>query len=134
MEVPMRWLSCASMGFVVLALMGCGKPTSTTGPSQAAKKEPGNSEKIVGVWEVTKSADAPPGAVFEFTKDGKMKISFKANDKDMSMEMTYKVEGDTITATSPDGKAEPAKIKKLTDTELAIEDSKGKVDEYKKKK
>jgi uncharacterized protein (TIGR03066 family) len=132
----MRWLSCASMGFVVLALTGCGKPTSSSsGPSQAAaKKEPSNNEKIVGVWEVTKSADAPPGAVFEFTKDGKMKISFKANDKDMSMEMNYKVEGDTITATGPDGKAEPAKIKKLTDSELAIEDAKGKVDEYKKKK
>jgi uncharacterized protein (TIGR03066 family) len=117
------WLALAIVGFAGSSLIG------------QEKKEKSNKEKLVGVWEVTKSASGiPAGAVFEFTKDGKLKISFKADGKDVNVEGTYTVDGDTISSAGPKGeKPDKNKIKKLTDTELITEDEKGKVDEFKKK-
>jgi uncharacterized protein (TIGR03066 family) len=105
-------------------------------PAQAQDKK--NAEKLVGTWSVTKSEDAPPGALLEFTKDGKLKLTVKVEGKEISVEGTYKVEGDSITVTmkGPDGKekTEKAKIKELTDKKLITVDEKGKIDEFAKKK
>jgi uncharacterized protein (TIGR03066 family) len=95
-----------------------------------------NKEKIVGVWEVTKSESAPAGATVEFTKDGKMIVNVKANDKDVKVEGTYTIDGDNIKSKLKLGdkeKEETVKIKKLTDKELVTVDEKGKIDEFKKK-
>lgn len=93
---------------------------------------------LVGKWEVTKSdSDAPPGATVEFTKDGKMHLLFKVKDKDLKVNGTYKVKDNTVTSTltfNGKTKTESAKITKLSDTVLIIEDEKGKVDEYKRVK
>jgi uncharacterized protein (TIGR03066 family) len=145
-EVAMRLFRCALLCCLVLGLAGCGGST-TSAPSKAAagKPEPGtpeakkeltNKEKIVAIWVVTKSADAPPGALVEFTKDGKINITVKANDKEMKVEGSYTVEEDKINTAvkqGPKEQKETLKIKKLTDTELVTEDEKGKTDEYKKK-
>ena len=96
-----------------------------------------NAKKIVGVWEVTKSKDAPPGATVEFTKDGKITMRAKVGDKKIEFGGTYKVEKDKINVVvSFEGKTkkDSATIKKLTDKELVIEDEKGMVDEYKRVK
>ncbi len=117
----MRWFYSVIMPCFILGLAGCGGS---------------NKDKIIGVWEVAKSGSgAPAGATIEFTKDGKMKMTVSMNGKEMSMEGTYSVEGDKLTATAgPKGEKDTATIKKLTDSELVIEDSKGKTDELKKKK
>jgi uncharacterized protein (TIGR03066 family) len=97
-----------------------------------------NAEKIVGVWEVTKSATpAPPGATVEFTKDGKLKFRAEVKGKALEAGGTYKVQGNKIHVTFKAGnqeKQETGTIKTLTDTRLVIEDPKGMVDEYKRKK
>jgi uncharacterized protein (TIGR03066 family) len=96
-----------------------------------------NKDKLVGVWEVTKGEGAPAGATVEFTKDGKMLMNFKVNDKEVKIEGTYSVDGESIkTSFKVEDKEikETSKIKKLTDKELVIEDEKGKTEEFKKKK
>jgi uncharacterized protein (TIGR03066 family) len=137
----MRWFCCAVMCGLALGLTGCGsKSTSAPGKSEPgkseAKKELTNKEKIVAVWVVTKSADAPPGATIEFTKDGKINVTMSMNGKEMKAEGSYTVEEDKINTVLKQGakeEKETLKIKKLTDTELITEDEKGKTDEYKKK-
>src|SRR5260370_684748 len=85
-------------------------------PAQAQDKK--NAEKLVGTWTVTKSEDAPPGALLEFSKDGKLKLTVTVEGKTISVQGTYKIEGDSIKVTmkGPDGKekTETAKIKELT--------------------
>jgi uncharacterized protein (TIGR03066 family) len=121
---PTRWLRCVCLAVVLMP---------SAGKSEPAKKEPTTSEKLLGTWEVTKSDTAPVGAILEFKKDGTMKLTVTENGKEASMECKYKVDGDTITATYPDGRSQPGKIRKLTNKELVIEVPKGKTDEYKRK-
>ncbi|HEX5272540.1 MAG TPA: TIGR03066 family protein [Gemmataceae bacterium] len=124
----MKILATAVACCVVLALAG---------PSFAAEKNAkDNKTKIVGVWEVTKSDNAPPGATVEFTKDGKMIVTIKDGDKTIKVEGTYTIEKDSITSNlKVDDKEmkETVTITKLTDKELVVKDAKGKVDEFKKK-
>lgn len=94
----------------------------------ARAAEPTNKEKIVGTWELVKTTEknAPPvGSTVEFTKDGKAKLTVKA-DKPMTLEATYSVDGDTlkILLKGPDGKeaTDTMKITKLTDKELVTEE------------
>jgi uncharacterized protein (TIGR03066 family) len=91
--------------------------------------------KIVGTWKPTKG-EIPASTTVEFTKNGKMKLNIKAGGRTISLEGTYKVDGDKLTTTGkgPDGKEKTVtvKIKKLTDKELVIEDEKGKTEEFKK--
>jgi uncharacterized protein (TIGR03066 family) len=94
-------------------------------------------DKLVGVWEVVKSEEAPPGATIEFTRDGKMKMTVNAQGKEMTLEGTYKVDGDKITSIQTFGgkeQRETATIQTLDDTTLITRDEKGKVDEFKRKK
>jgi len=121
----MKWSTLALVGmlFFGLALVGLAG-TDTV-------------KKLVGVWEVTKSKDAPPGATVEFTKDGKMALKAKVKDKTLSIEGTYKVKADSLTSTLSFGgkeKTETHKIKKLTEKELILEDEKGQIEEYKRVK
>jgi uncharacterized protein (TIGR03066 family) len=96
-----------------------------------------NAEKLIGIWEVTKSDDAPPGATVEFTKDGKIKIVVDIKGKTLNVAGTYKVEGNKIRTTLKFGPKEATEvliIKTLSSTMLVTQDEKGKTDEYKKKK
>src|SRR5262245_45850303 len=94
-------------------------------------------KRLIGVWEVTKSDDAPPGATVEFTKDGKILVRAKVKDMDIKVDGTYEVKKDQIVTKVSFGdksKTETHTIKKLTDKELIIMDEQGKVEEYKRAK
>ena len=96
-------------------------------------------KKIVGKWELTKVEEGglPKGTVVEFTKDGKVKLVMKKDDKDATLEGTYKVEGDTFSVTMKVGDDEHTQkitILKLTDTELHTKNQEGKMAELTKKK
>jgi uncharacterized protein (TIGR03066 family) len=119
--------------------VACAVVLALAGPSLAAEKKEDaktNKDKLVGVWEVTKSENAPPGATVEFTKDGKMIVTIKDGDKTVKVEGTYTIEKDAITSNlkiEDKEMKETVTITKLTDKELVVKDAKGKVDEFKKK-
>ena len=119
------------------SVVACCLVLSLAGSLLAAEKDAKtNKDKLVGVWEVTKSENAPPGATVEFTKDGKMIVSIKDGDKTIKVEGTFTVDKDSITSVlKVDDKEmkETVTITKLTDKELVVKDAKGKVDEFKKK-
>jgi uncharacterized protein (TIGR03066 family) len=121
-------LGCATIFFVA------GSMTEATGGDK--KKSATNAEKIIGKWEVTKG-EVPAGSLVEFTKDGKLKFTIKMKGKDISLEGTYKVEGDKLKSTMKVGDKEVTDtdtIKTLNETMLILEDTKGKVAEFKRKK
>lgn len=104
----------------------------------ARADEKDTAKKLVGKWEVTKADEGtlPTGSMVEFTKDGKVKITHKVDDKDMTFEGTYKLDGDKFVVTVKIGEEEHTNtinITKLTDTELHTKDKDGKVVETKKK-
>src|SRR5688572_7127758 len=96
-------------------------------------------KQIVGKWEVTK-ADAgsvPPGAVIEFTKDGKLKITAKKDDMEVSFDGTYKVDGSKVAMTMKLGEKERTNsitITMISDTQMSVEGDDGKKVEFTKKK
>jgi len=94
---------------------------------------------IVGKWEVSKSdpGTVPTGSRVEFTKDGKMTVSAKMEDKDLKIEGTYKVEKNTFTMSLKIGEEEKMQtitIVKITEKEMSTKDKDGKVVELKKVK
>lgn len=100
--------------------------------------EKDTAKKLVGKWEVTKADEGtlPMGSTVEFTKDGKILITHKVGDKDMTFDGTYKVEGEKFVITvkiGEEGHTNTITITKLTDTELHTKDKDGKVVETKKK-
>jgi len=121
----LRWLAVGA----VVCLAGGG--------ARAADNE----KMIVGQWEISKPAEGggglPKGSVVEFSKDGKIKVTAKKGDTDAVMEGTYKVDGDSFTATLKAGEEErkqTLEIVKLTETELHVKNKDGKVSELTKKK
>ena len=103
------------------------------------KKADTNKEKLVGSWEVVKGDEgAPPvGTVVVFNKDGKMKVTHKQDDKEVTLEGTYTLDGDKVSIVLKQGDKEvkhTVTIKKLTDTEFVAENEKGQKAEFKKKK
>jgi uncharacterized protein (TIGR03066 family) len=104
----------------------------------ARAAEASNKEKIIGVWEIVKGGgNVPKGATFEFTKDGKLKINATVEGQTISLDATYSVEGDKLKTAVPGPGGQKVEdtdtIQKLTDTEMILKDSKGKVVEFKKK-
>jgi uncharacterized protein (TIGR03066 family) len=96
-----------------------------------------NAKKLVGVWEVVKAEGAPPGATVEFKKNGKMQLAFDVKGKAITIDGTYKVEGNKIhVVLSFMGKKheETSTIQTLNEKTLIIRDEKGKVEEYKRRK
>ncbi len=93
-------------------------------------------KKIVGTWEVVKSADAAAGTLITFTDKGKLRIVFKKEGgKDTTYEGSYEIKGKKlITKVEFMGKvnSEEVEITDLTDDKLVTKDSKSKVDELKK--
>jgi uncharacterized protein (TIGR03066 family) len=126
-ENSMRIQRLAILAFLVIGLVIVG----------TAGAQGDNAKKLVGVWEVTKSEGAPPGATVEFTKDGKVKIKAKVGDKELALDGTYKVKGDKLEVTLEfmgKSKSDTSTIKKLTEKELVLQDDKGKLDEFKRVK
>jgi uncharacterized protein (TIGR03066 family) len=100
-------------------------------PKKDDKPAPGiDKAKLVGVWEITDEGGGGAGgkgAIYEFTKDGKAKVSAP---KKKGLEGTYTLDGDKLTwkVGLGDVKAEspPFKVTKVTDKELVLEGVDGK--------
>jgi uncharacterized protein (TIGR03066 family) len=109
------------------------------GTLQAEEKKTDNKSLIVGVWELTKADNGGPlvGTVMEYSKDGKIRMTGKANGKEFNFDGTYVVDGNKFTGIlkTPDREEKGSvTIKKLTDRELVTEDDVGRVLEFKRKK
>ncbi|HEX4611174.1 MAG TPA: lipocalin family protein [Urbifossiella sp.] len=101
-------------------------------PTRAQDEE----KKIVGTWEVSKSDELPAGSTIEFTKDGKVHVVVKEKTEPLKLEGTYTLEKTKLTVKLKLGEQtidEVVTIKKLTATDLHLEDKDKKVDEFKKK-
>jgi uncharacterized protein (TIGR03066 family) len=119
----------------LLAALAVGCLVGT--PARADEKD--YAKQIVGKWEVTKAdkGSIPPGAVIEFTRDGKMKIAAKKEDMEVSFDGTYKLDGNKVAMTMKLGEKERTNtitIQKLSDTEMSVEGDDGKKVEFTKKK
>jgi uncharacterized protein (TIGR03066 family) len=115
-----------------LKLFAVGLLLGLLGPAARCEEKPDYAKLIVGKWEVTKAdqGTVPTGAVVEFAKDGKIKITGKKDGAEMTIEGTYKVEKDTFTMTMKIGdqeKSQTITITKMTDKEMATKDKDGKV-------
>lgn len=117
----------SAFGLAVLLGVACG--------ARAADDD--NAKKIVGTWVVEKAEEIPAGATVEFTKDGKVVVTAKVNDKEFKLEGTYKVEKDKLTTKMTfNGKTieDTDTITKLTDEALELTDKDKKTATFKKKK
>lgn len=116
-------------GLVALAaVVGVG-----SAPTRGQDKD----AKLVGKWEVSKSSELPKGSVLEFTADGKMTVLVKDPSGDLKFAGSYKQDGQKLSVKLKAGDLEieeTATIKKLTATDLALEDKDKKVDEFKRVK
>ena len=123
----------------VLRLLGAGVVDCVLALGVRAEEKADNAKLVVGKWEVVKAdADSlPVGAIVEMAKDGKVKVIMKRDDKEVTHEGTYKVDGDKIVVTikvDDEEHKHTNKIKKISETELVIEHDDGKTIEFKKKK
>src|SRR5262245_18993323 len=90
-------------------------------------------KKLVGVWKVIHEKEGAPESTIEFNKDGKCIMKSKSGDKELKLDRTYKLKGDMLTVAL--GKdMETAKIAKLTEKELVINDEGGKARKFQRVK
>jgi uncharacterized protein (TIGR03066 family) len=124
----MKQLSALVFGIVALGLAG----------TAGAQDKDDNAKNIVGKWEITKAGGgAPAGTLIEFTKDGKLNVAVKIDDKEEKVSGTYKVDKDKINVKLSFGTEsieETLTIKKLAGDDLEWEDKDKKVDVLKRKK
>jgi uncharacterized protein (TIGR03066 family) len=134
----MRFVGPAVLVCAAFFLAPASRPEATGG-----EKEKGatNAEKILGKWEATKG-EIPAGAVLEFTKDGQVKLTLDLKGTEVpiawsTLQGTYKVEGDKLRTVKKVGDKEvrdTVAIKTLTRTTLVLQNSKGKTEEFRRKK
>jgi uncharacterized protein (TIGR03066 family) len=121
-----------------LRLFALGAVVCLLASPVVAEEKPDYAKLIVGKWEATKAdkGTVPEGTLIEFTKDGKVKITGKKDDTDITIDGTYKVEKDTFVLTMKVGdqeKTQTITITKISAKEMATKDKDGKVVELKKK-
>jgi uncharacterized protein (TIGR03066 family) len=80
---------------------------------------------ILGTWVVSKQVDDEPpiGTTFQFSKDGKLKMSGKYEGKEFTLELSYTIEGDKVTFIGKDRdeeKKDTYRINKLTEEALVL--------------
>jgi uncharacterized protein (TIGR03066 family) len=124
-----RWIALL-LGFVLMGgFAGCDKGTPTTGGTpgktgDASKDAAANKENIIGTWELTtqERGGAPIGTLFEFTRDGKVLVSGKNNEKKEIA--TYEVTADKLRQTFKEKdnveKTITFQIKTLTSRDLVV--------------
>jgi uncharacterized protein (TIGR03066 family) len=122
-----------------LQWLAAGLIVGLVGAGARAEDKPDYAKLIVGKWEASKVDEGtlPPGAIVEFTKDGKIKLTGKKGDAEMAFEGTYTVEKDTFTIAMKVGDQEHKQtitITKISDSEMATKNAEGKVVELKRKK
>jgi uncharacterized protein (TIGR03066 family) len=104
--------------------------------ARAEDKKEVDVKKLLGAWVCTEGKNIE-GATVEFLKDGKGKVTHKKDDKEVTEDFTYTIDGDSIKVKhkDPDGKdvTTAHKITTLTDKEMVGETDKGEVHKFKKK-
>ncbi|MDY3558277.1 TIGR03066 family protein [Gemmata sp. JC673] len=122
----MKTLLAAVFAFAALGLAG-------TAPAKAD-----DTPKLLGKWEVTKSAsDTPVGTVIEFAKDGKLLVTINNEGKDLKLDGTYKLTGKKIALKLSLNEQKIEQDLTVTfkgEDGLELEDADKKVDTLKKKK
>jgi len=121
-----------------MKLLAVGAVVCLLGSGVRAEDKVDYAMMLVGKWEVAKADEGtvPVGTTIEFTKDGKMKIGGKKDDKEMSFEGTYTVKDNTFTFKLKIGEDEQSQtitITKISKTEASTENKEGKKVELKKK-
>ena len=107
------------------------------GLTRADDKKETDKAKLLGTWKLVKAENAPIGALVEFTKDGKMIITFDMDGQKKSIEGTYKLEGDKLHTAMKIGDIEMMDtdtIKSLTAEKLTLVDKEGKTAELERVK
>jgi uncharacterized protein (TIGR03066 family) len=109
------------------------------GAGARADEKADYAKKIVGKWELTKVEEGglPKGTLVEFDKDGKVKVTVKAEDKEQVLEGTYKVEGESLMLTMKVGEDERKQtitLLKLDDKVMHTKNEMGKMSELTRKK
>jgi len=95
--------------------------------------------KLVGKWKMVKiDGNVPPvDVIMEFTKDGKLTISYEKDGKTGKVDATYSVENDKLTVTNKKGDSEEKNTETVTmpsADKLVITKSDGKKAELEKVK
>ena len=105
---------------------------------KADPKENANAEKLIGSWEL-QDADLTKidgKATFEFTKDGKAKMSIEiGKQKPIVIDGTYKLDGSKLTLAAKKGdkdESEVVDIKTIDGSELVLLDKQKKEVKFKK--
>ncbi len=119
-------------------LLGCGAAAilmfSAASAADDKKDDTIDLKKIVGRWEPIEGKKDFK-MVVEFAEKGKLSLSVTVMEKTEKIEGTYKLEGNKMDlALSFGGKEqkETLTILKLTEEEMATEDSKGKKETFKR--
>ena len=130
-------MKAAGSALLVLAgLAVAAGAAPQTGAKNAVNPSP-IAKKLVGVWRVVKSDEAPPGARVEFTRDGKVSIRFTAKGRTYNPKGTYKLAGNKLTTRVALGgkeRTETLTIQTLNDTDLVMRTTSGDLDEYEREK
>src|SRR5262245_9145317 len=103
------------------------------GQDKDKDKDKIDAKKLIGKWE---PADAKESLTVEFTDKGKLILSVDANGKALTIEGTYKLDGNKLEMVMSFGgkeQKETITLSKLTDDELVGKDYKGKEETIKKK-
>ena len=120
----------AYIRITALTLIGSAFMAFAGGPNAAGPAI--DKSKLVGVWELVNG----PIGTLEFTADGKMHVRIKVGAEDVLVVSDFVLKDDRLTYTlSGEGKAKirTSTILKVDDGELRIRDSKGRVEEYRRK-
>lgn len=128
-----------ALRMLVAGVMVCAVTLGGTAAEDKKEEKKDVSKAVVGTWEVTKAepGTVPVGSVVDFAKDGKIKVTHKADGQDKTVEGTYSVAGNKVTFKLKVGDQERSNtitFTKITDAEASTEDSNGKKVELKKKK
>jgi uncharacterized protein (TIGR03066 family) len=127
MEVRMSAIHVVLGWAVCCVVLFCGRLRADDKP------ETTNKDKIVGKWEASRGPSADLEAVMEFTKNGKIKASYKKGGETIMFDGRYEIDGDKVKLTIRQGKEERTDtmtIKTISDKALILTDSKGQTDEF----
>ena len=120
-------------------VLGCAAVLALACGASVAGQAKVDAKKLVGKWAPVPDKDKKekgPALTIEFTADGKVSMTVGAPGAEHRAEGTYKLAGDKLAVLLRVGEAEvkdTLTVKKLTDTELTTEDSKGKSETLRRK-
>jgi len=113
----------ALVGILMLGLMFVAR-AGDKDKDKGDKKGDSIKDKLVGTWEAQKGKGLPPGTRIQFTKDGKVTITGKKDEKEIKIQGTYKLDGKKLSLTTKQNDEERTRditINKVSDDQLVLE-------------